>query len=62
MTFPIRLERGTVPHLRESQDAARLSPIMKYRPYGILIGAIVPVSRRAARMYGSSSLRPLMKT
>src|SRR5205823_5290656 len=30
-TSPIRSLRGTVPQTRESHDAARLSPIMKYR-------------------------------
>jgi hypothetical protein len=28
-TSPIRLARGTVPHLRESQDQRRLSPMKK---------------------------------
>src|SRR3954453_11833823 len=32
--MPISLLRGTAPQVRESQDCARLSPIMKYEPAG----------------------------
>ena len=40
-TSPISSFLGTVPQTRESHDAARLSPIMKYRSGRILIGAFV---------------------
>src|SRR6476646_7302344 len=59
-TLPIRSFFGTVPHARESHDALRLSPIMKYWFFGILIGAIVLASRRSGRTYGSFSFLPSM--
>src|SRR5438477_10953183 len=62
MTLPIRLPRGTVPHRRESQEPLRLSPIMKYCPFGIFIGPCVKLSRRSGFTYGSFSFVPLMKT
>ena len=61
MTLPISSSRGTVPHRRESHEPARLSPIMKYWPCGILLAArATVVSRRSGLMYGSSSRLPLM--
>jgi hypothetical protein len=35
-TGPIRFFRGTGPHERESHDWLRLSPIMKYSPFGTI--------------------------
>ena len=52
--------RGTEPQTRESHDWARLSPIMKYWPFGTFQTRAGPVSRRFFRMYGSFSLRPSM--
>ena len=35
-TLPMTLPLGTVPQIRESHDWERLSPIMKYCPWGTL--------------------------
>src|SRR3954468_16698033 len=52
------LFRGTEPHVRESQDCERLSPIMKYFPSGTCL--VMPkcdesASRSLAEMYDSFS-------
>src|SRR5581483_8814381 len=57
-TGPMRLERGTVPHVRESHELARSSPMKKYRPFGT---CHVPDmwSRRLGVTYESFSFLPL---
>src|SRR4051812_44999870 len=52
------LLRGTEPHVRESQDCERLSPIMKYVPSGTCL--VIPkwelsASRSCPEMYDSFS-------
>src|SRR5439155_23099168 len=60
ITLPIRFLRGTVPHRRESHDPLRLSPIMKYCPFGNVSGSWVKSSRRSGRPYGTPRLLPFM--
>lgn len=47
-TSPIKFPRGTRPHTRESHDELRLSPIIKYIPFGIVVRPTMP--GRSARM------------
>src|SRR5213082_2173107 len=52
------LFRGTEPHVRESQDCDRLSPIMKYFPSGtcfVMAKCCESASRSCAEMYDSFS-------
>src|SRR2546430_14369514 len=59
---PMKRERAPGPQSRESQDATRLSPIIKYCPGSSFGHLSVCWSRSDAGTYGSASRLPLTNT
>ena len=59
-TGPMNADRSTGPHVRESHDSIRLSPIMKYSFFPSRGHAFVTESRSHSVTYGSDSFLPSM--